>query len=279
MKLQELDYKIIYFPGALNKTADLLSRPPVESITKIEVGLDVDWGSEQDKDRDLAILKVALKNGDAKEFSNLENGFFWNSVKDNLLVEQGILKYTADLASSLVVVPKHLTKEICKIYHDSITAGHLGFEKTLKSIVIRFYWSKMKTEIYDYCVTCSECQKFKPKNTTNKSPLITIKVEKPWDLVGIDIAGPLKLTANGNKYIMLAIDYISKFCITDATKYFKADQTTIFVDKEIVNVHGVPYAVLSDQGTNFESKCFTSTVNRMESKRFVPQAIIHNAMG
>ena len=175
-----------------------------------------------------------------------------------------------------IEVTKHLTNQICKIYHDSITAGHLGFEKTFKAISSRFFWLGMKEAIFDYCQTCDTCQKFKPKNSTQKSPMVTIKVDNPWDLVGVDVAGPLKLTPWGNVYIFLAICFVSKFCITEATPTFTAEKTIRFLEKKLINTFGVPFALLSDQGRNFLSKaveefCQKHGIKKLRTTSYHPQ--------
>jgi hypothetical protein len=116
----------------------------------------------------------------------------------------------------LIAVPKNLRKRVIPLYHDSLTAGHVGFDKKFAAINNRFYWPKMKTEIFDYCESCEMCQKMKSKRS-HRSPLISIKVEEPWELLGIDVAGPLKETKFGNKYIILAVDSFSKYLIAKAT--------------------------------------------------------------
>jgi hypothetical protein len=42
-------------------------------------------------------------------------------------------------------------------------------------------------------------------------PLQPIPVGKPFSKIGIDIVGPLPLTDNGNKYIVVATDYMTKW--------------------------------------------------------------------
>ena len=94
---------------------------------------------------------------------------------------------------------------------------------------------------------------------SHRAPLISIKVEEPWELVGIDVAEPLKETKFGNKYIILAIDSFSKYLIVKPTKNFTGETTTKFVKEELVSKYGVPKALLSDQGRNFESNNFAKT--------------------
>ena len=95
------------------------------------------------------------------------------------------------------IVPKHLTNKKCELYHDSVSAGHLGYEKTFISIQKKFYWPMMKSEIYDFCSSCDTCQKQKPKNYSNTAPLVSIQVVNPSELIGIDVAVPLKRTKHG----------------------------------------------------------------------------------
>lgn len=45
---------------------------------------------------------------------------------------------------------------------------------------------------------------------TQAPEMIPIKVNAPWDLVGIDLVGPLAETKNGNKYFMSCTDYFTK---------------------------------------------------------------------
>ena len=51
-----------------------------------------------------------------------------------------------------IVVPAKLINLICQLNHDSITAGHLAFEKTLHAIRSKYIWPDMKANVYGYCI-------------------------------------------------------------------------------------------------------------------------------
>ena len=111
---------------------------------------------------------------------------------------------------------------------------------------------------------------------SHRAPLISIKVEEPWELVGIDVAGPLKETKAGNKHIILVIDSFSKYLIAKATKNFTGETTTKFVKEELISKYGVPKALLSDQGRNFESNqfeqfCKDSGIKKVRTTSYHPQ--------
>lgn len=71
-----------------------------------------------------------------------------------------------------------------------------------------------------------------------------------WDLIGMDLIGPLKLTPRGNKYILTVTDYFSKWVHGCALK----NKTAAEVASNLVTLYsllGCPKRILSDQGREF----------------------------
>jgi hypothetical protein len=83
-----------------------------------------------------------------------------------------------------------------------------------------------------------------------------ITVDEPWEMISIDITGPLTKTADGNIYIIVAIDHFSKFVEAKALTNFTAETTARFVYEQIICRYGTPQRILTDQGRNFEAKLF-----------------------
>ena len=66
----------------------------------------------------------------------------------------------------------------------------------------------MYKDIVDYVKTCYECQMRGGSKKNNP-----IRIIPPMDLFqrwGIDIVGPLPMTEDGNRYIVIAMDYFSR---------------------------------------------------------------------
>ena len=61
-KLPGWDHKIVYVPGIMNATANLLSRPPTAAIKTLDVKIEIDWADEQDGDKEIAIVKANIRN-------------------------------------------------------------------------------------------------------------------------------------------------------------------------------------------------------------------------
>ena len=108
----------------------------------------------------------------------------------------------------LKVIQRKELEPVLYMKHNHPTSGHLGIEATFNKIKERYYWYQMFDDIREYVQTCDSCQRF--ERPTRTEPLHTIPVGQPFERVGIDIVGPLPRTARGNKYIVVAVDYLTK---------------------------------------------------------------------
>ena len=74
-----------------------------------------------------------------------------------------------------------------------------------------------------------------------------IKVGKPFERIGIDFVGPLERTKDGNRYILVITDYLTKWPEAVAMKEATAENVIEFIYKRIICVHGCPKIILSDR--------------------------------
>ncbi|XP_045482836.1 uncharacterized protein LOC123686668 [Harmonia axyridis] len=81
-------------------------------------------------------------------------------------------------------------------------------------------------------------------------------VGSPLERVAIDIAGPFPETDEGNKYILVAMDYFTKWVEAYAIRNQEAATVAEVLIKEMFSRFGVPLELHSDQGRNFESDLF-----------------------
>jgi hypothetical protein len=258
-KIQDIDYTLTYQPGSRNFTADLLSRPEVEAKTlELHIQSCINWKLEQSLDTSTRRIREFLKGGnsvDVTTLSEIVDFKEWEKVLNSLSVDNEILVFR-DENCDRIVVPAHIIQLVLEFHHDSQFAGHREFEKTLSSIKCRYFWIHMHRDVKSYCSTCHLCQTKKHLNSSFRAPLKPITVDQPWILIGIDVSGPLVRTPNGNLYIILAIDYFSKFCIGKATPDATALTTARFLFEDIICRFGMFKSLLSDHGKNFKSILF-----------------------
>ena len=162
---------------------------------------------------------------DLEEYQNLMNYLlyhqypakFTNQQKQKLarqsvqfIVENNYLfrKNRKNFDKPLRVITLPDREKILYNLHSSPLGGHFGINKTIEKAKELYYWPTMQTDIRNYIESCDACQRIgKPQRIQLKD---SIKIIKPFYQIGIDFIGPLDLTTNGNKYIIVATDYFTK---------------------------------------------------------------------
>jgi hypothetical protein len=172
------------------------------------------------------------------------------TFKDYEIIE-GILYKIKD-GRKLQVVRRFEIEGVMYMMHDHALSAHFGINATYERIKERYYWKGIKNDVETYVKTCNQCQKRgKPKG---KNELHSIKVKEPFYQIGIDFVGPLPQTQKGNKYIIVAMDYFTKWPEAKAVKEATAKEVSEFIMDEIICRHGCPKKILSDRGSHFNNE-------------------------
>jgi len=111
--------------------------------------------------------------------------------------------------------------------HNGKTGAHLGVNKTLDKIRQRFHW----VTGFTLCRQCSICAASHGPQTRSREPMKQYNVGLPFERLAIDVAGPFPQTNRGNKYILVAMDYFSKWPEMFAIPKKKPAQSLIFSSK------------------------------------------------
>ena len=83
-------------------------------------------------------------------------------------------------------------------------------------------------------------------------PLLNIMEVEIFDCWGIDFIGPLP-PSFGNEYILVAVDYVSKWVEAVATPKNDARTVVQFLKKNIFARFGVPRVLISDGGSHLSN--------------------------
>ena len=96
--------------------------------------------------------------------------------------------------------------------HGRETGTHEGARAlTGKIIRMGIYWPDMHKNAKEVTRKCVSCQTFAPVSHQPAASLTSIYSPWPFHQWGIDIAGPFPTAPGGYKYIILAIDYFTKW--------------------------------------------------------------------
>nr|GFB10694.1 reverse transcriptase domain-containing protein [Tanacetum cinerariifolium] len=176
--LQEFDFKVIDTRGAKNYAADHLSclENPYENIFDPK---------EINKTFPLESLnKVAHKDPSTPWFADLANYHAGNFIIRAI--------------------------DILNACHSGLTGGHYGANYTAKKdFDSGFYWPSVYKDAFELVKRCDSCQRQGKNSRKDEMPHNFIQIYEIFDVWGIDFMGPF-LSSKGNKYILVAVDYLSK---------------------------------------------------------------------
>ena len=128
----------------------------------------------------------------------------------NCFVLENDILYKLDRSGSyLLVIPNALIVKILNLYHDSHILVHLAQKRLFDVIRTRFYWNGMHRDCCDWVAACTSCFGHKSNQPLSNGLLIPIVSTKPFELLGMDILGPLKCSKNGYKYSLVCVDHFT----------------------------------------------------------------------
>ena len=87
--------------------------------------------------------------------------------------------------------------------------GHAGTEAVYLYLKKQYNYPKMRDYIKEFINRCEVCRKFADKQHRKK--IVRIAIKDPFYMIGIDLIGPLPKTENGNRFIIVATDYLTRW--------------------------------------------------------------------
>ena len=90
-------------------------------------------------------------------------------------------------------------------------------------------------------------------NRRNEMPLQGIMMVKIFYVLGIDFMGPFP-PSFGNLYILLLVDYVSKWVEAIACPKSVLNIVVGFIERNILSIFGAPMTIISDEASHFTNK-------------------------
>ncbi|KAK4469996.1 hypothetical protein MN116_000019 [Schistosoma mekongi] len=257
--LQEFDYVCEYRRGAQHLNADAMSRhpAPVEVVNSLlTADSEVDWGSLQAADPDLALVYARQQHGNDKptsqEMKDMTTVARCICVKwEHLRLCNDVLYLMEPSKPPRLIVPRAKTSYVITRMHEQL--GHAGTRKTEAAIRTRFWWPLIHRDVEEFCKSCDTCARVKSPSKHSRAKLIPMVTTAPYQRAGVDVMGPFPTSQHGNRYILVMVDYFTKWF--EAVPIPQQDAATIakvFINTWIAR-YGAPTALHSDQGPAFES--------------------------
>jgi hypothetical protein len=228
----------------------------------------------------ISYLKTKSLPEDAREASRIRILASSFIVNDDLLYHVWTPTNTShrlDVRKQLAV-PSQLRQEVMIQYHDSYAGGHLGAHKTFTKIRDRLWWNTLFQDVELYCKSCLVCQRRKVPRRQREAALMGTPVPNyPFEILGVDVIGPLPETLSRNKYAVVFTCSLCRWVEAFAVPEQKEETIAQLLVEEIVCRFGAPKYLLSDRGANFLSALCSKVyellqINKVTTTSYHPQA-------
>ncbi|GJZ92764.1 reverse transcriptase domain-containing protein [Tanacetum coccineum] len=260
MLLQGFNIEIKDKRGSEKLVADHLSRlenPDLGTFTEEEI-------ADEFPDEHRMALKTELNN-DEPWYADYVNYLVGKIVPPNWTPENRrrffsqVKNYFWDEPYAFKLCPNNVMRrcvarneifEILAHCHSGPTGGHHSASVTRRKVCESgFFWPSIFKAAKDYVMRCDACQRSGNISSRSEMPQNNIQVCDVFDVWGIDFMGPFP-NLKGNKYILVAVDYVSKWVEAQALPTNDARIVIKFL-RRLFARFGVPKALINDQGTHF----------------------------
>lgn len=262
LRLAEFDFTIQYRPGIKNNLADGCSRVQSEGSDKLPCDDMIPCFVQEDLPQIISTEEMYKAQQEEVTCQKLitedvfkeGSKFSMNEAEGKLL----LCRSSNNPEKLRIYVPESLRTRVMHLSHYPATAGHPGAKKMFNTLSQQFYWPTMVADVYQFVKQCHECTKENYTLTKRHKPVKLFPAEGPLSFIAIDLLGPLPKTTKGNQYILVIADRFSKLVRTVPLKTITTFNVATAFCHHWVFVYGPPKILLSDNGTQFNSKFFRS---------------------
>lgn len=157
----------------------------------------------------------------------------------------------------------HERQAIIERNHGPSQEPHLGIFKTYKKLSLRYYWSGMFKDIAKFISTCDTCLAYKHPNHSPYGPMGKPKIcSRPFQSISLDLMGPFPMTRRRNQHILVINCTFTKYTLIFPLKRATASNIINILENSVFLIHGVPQTIIMDNGPQFQSREFTTFLNK-----------------
>uniref|UniRef100_A0A2N9EY32 Integrase catalytic domain-containing protein n=1 Tax=Fagus sylvatica TaxID=28930 RepID=A0A2N9EY32_FAGSY len=165
-----------------------------------------------------------------------------------------------DHCGSKLETSQHTVSEEANRLIQEMHAGLMGAHANgpfLAQKIIRagYYWLTMERDCIRHVQTCHKCQMY--QNCKNAPPQYLHTMASPWSFSawGMDVIDTITPKAsNGHEFILVAIDYFTKWAEACSFKNVTQVVVTRFVKNNIICHYGMPEMLITDNASNLNNR-------------------------
>ncbi|GJS77469.1 reverse transcriptase domain-containing protein [Tanacetum coccineum] len=252
------NFSISQVPRSKNKKADTLSKITSTSFTHLSKQVLVEVLKEKSIHEEEVVTVVE------------EEGPTWMTP----IIEYLKDKTLPDDRKEASKHPNYVIREI----QEGLCSMHAGPRSVVaKAMQLGYYWPTMHWDARDMICTCNDCQIHHPVPRNPQQPLTPITALWSFYKWGIDIGGPFPKGPGKVKFLIVAMDYFTKWIEAKAVATITSNQVKKFVWDIIVCRFGLPGEIVSDNGKQFSDNPFKDWCEKLNiTQRFASMKHPHS---
>ena len=151
--------------------------------------------------------------------------------------------------------------------HGGIGRKHFGSRSLVHKLIwAGYYWSTMQKDAIAYVKTCCKCQRFANLIQWPLEEFTPMTAPWPFAQWGLDIMGPFSMEIQQLKFLVVGIDYITKWVEAKALATIKEKNVRSFEWTNIVYRYGIPRVLVSNNGKQFDNYTFRDFCSQLRIK-------------
>ena len=225
-----------------------LAEPSID-LNNEEVSLVMSEPSWMDPIWDYLIEGLLLN--DPKEASKLRSKSARFTIHQGALYKRGF--FTPILKCIVGGDVDYVLREV----HEGVCGNHIG-ARALAGKVLRqgYYWPTMLRDATELVRKCKVFQEHAKISHLPSEPLTLVISPWPFKQWGLDILGPLPIGKGQCKFVIVAVDYFTKWTEAESLATITEQKVRNFVWRAVICRFGIPRALVSDNGKQFDNPKF-----------------------
>src|ERR1043165_9347489 len=197
-----------------------------------------------------------LKNGEYPMGSSKNDQRTIRSLSTSYVMNGEILYKRGWNGILLRCVDEGEARQLIEMIHGGEEGSHMyGMAMSRKIADLGYYWTTMNADCVDFVRKCHQCQIF--AKLQKRPPIELNPITSPWPFAtwGIDVIGQVHPKAsNGHQFILVAVDYFTKWVEAESFSVLTAKKVAHFVKANILCRYGTPFEIISDNGPHFQKE-------------------------
>ncbi|XP_025631259.1 uncharacterized protein [Arachis hypogaea] len=141
--------------------------------------------------------------------------------------------------------------------HEGCCSHHIEGKALARKLVrAGYFWPSMMTDSQEFVRRCKKCQKNANFHKAPASEHSLLMASRPFSQWGINLLGPFLVGPGQVKYLIIAIDYYTKWVKAEPLASISSANCRKFIWRHVIFRFGIPKSVISDNRTQFVDKKF-----------------------